>query len=402
MAAMIAALGVSALALPQGAAADDKRVDFVTGAPAAEDFYDANGLTLSGTCAAGPEMQVTAQSSANNTVIHIGAQGTAGSRYLENDDFDLGETVDVLGGLGTDDDLSGQIVWATPGGSVTVIDFLAEEGDALGGATDCAFTGTAQPRIGDALDSVSQGAVGSFTLFEQSGFAVDGVCDDSPSRMDPIIRASGRRGIMAPNMQALGDEVGAGIEFLAPGDSRSLVDELATGDSLVGQVVYLTTHHTNVSLDFLLETDAFGGPCAFGGVVSVARRHDAANVDYRARAGTPYVTFFKRGGLELRGRCGEANKLSVVARTKRRHATLHMNRQTFAGSTGIADYREQDDFIPGRTGQVKLATIGSGQVIYTAPDGKLLSIDWAGNRDTSGWAGSKNCSWIGTSQLSKP
>ncbi len=123
--------------------------------------FEQGGLRIVAGCNAGGDLNVTAISLTANAAISIGridfssvvdddtdaGGGNTGPvdtpSFLDNDDFDALESLAVLTAA-TDDGVQGQLVFISPTGPVVTVVFRGEEDtNALGGANDCFFNGTA-------------------------------------------------------------------------------------------------------------------------------------------------------------------------------------------------------------------------------------------------------------------
>lgn len=124
---------------------------------AATEFFNQGGLKLIGTCSAGGDLNVVANSTVNDAAITVGtidnstttdSGGDTGPTdtpaYRDDDDFDLAQNVSAFPGGGADDSAQGSLVYANPNGQNVSVTFRNEEdADALGSANDCFFNGTA-------------------------------------------------------------------------------------------------------------------------------------------------------------------------------------------------------------------------------------------------------------------
>jgi hypothetical protein len=100
-----------------------------------------NGLTLTAGCEGG-ESSLIATTSVNNSLIHAG--GTfliATPFYVEDDNFETSESVDIL--EEEEDSVQGTLTYATPSGAVVTATFESEEGAFAGFNTDCVISGDA-------------------------------------------------------------------------------------------------------------------------------------------------------------------------------------------------------------------------------------------------------------------
>jgi hypothetical protein len=196
----------------------------------------------------------------------------------------------------------------------------------------------------------------------------------------------------------------------SPGDYTEN-DDLMVGDPLpiygsggmpltafaAGQIVYSKPTRGAVSVDFIAAQN--GGEaniCRFAGTARVAPRGTGL-VYYRASPGAPPVKFFDRGGLVLRGICSGTDVMTVRARTRGERATIHSNGQYL--SPGI-DYSEDNHLSPGETFDLGTAADSeAGQLIYSRPDGRTLTIDFLSEEDIYGEPG---CAFAGTDDVAGP
>ena len=122
-------------------------------------------------------------------------------------------------------------------------------------------------------------------------------------------------------------------------------------------------------------------------------------VDYRANDGSSARTFFKEGGLKLRGKCLSGDDLHVTARTTRSNAAIHYNAQY--ASTG-ASYAEQDDFDKADAedllGNLGVDDDASGQIVYSRPGGVNVTVDWLAERSDA-YGGARECVFAGTARV---
>jgi hypothetical protein len=103
-----------------------------------------NGLTLNAGCNSGPNLSVSATTTVSGTIIHSGGTWNGGVAaeqdfYVENNDFNVGNTFDPLDNATTGStSLEGSLVYIRQDGVVVTVSFLAQES---GG--NCTFAGTA-------------------------------------------------------------------------------------------------------------------------------------------------------------------------------------------------------------------------------------------------------------------
>jgi hypothetical protein len=106
--------------------------------------FSANGLTLSATCSAAGALNLTGTTSVGDAEIY--EQGGHGSTFHSHDEheFDPGgvEEVGLNLGDGTQDGVSGLVVYSTANGDVVTIVLSITE-SAHGGSAGCAVEGTA-------------------------------------------------------------------------------------------------------------------------------------------------------------------------------------------------------------------------------------------------------------------
>lgn len=130
---------------------------------AAQTVYSASGLTVTAQCLSPTNLELTAKTSKNDSIIHVSNANLTSSTnvantdpnkdntvlYAEDDNFDTADTLNMLpdGGLGAnvaDDSTNGTLVYAAPDGTQISILFAAEEASSgLGTTNDCFVLGTA-------------------------------------------------------------------------------------------------------------------------------------------------------------------------------------------------------------------------------------------------------------------
>jgi uncharacterized cupredoxin-like copper-binding protein len=129
----------------------------------ATQIFSGGGMTLSASCTAAGDITLTAGSTVNNAIVHAAnanitissdqddsdANRDRSILYAEDDDFDNGQTLDVMpdpvgvSGAGSDSNQS-TLTFVNPNGSVVTIQFLTEEvTNGLGTANDCFVIGNA-------------------------------------------------------------------------------------------------------------------------------------------------------------------------------------------------------------------------------------------------------------------
>jgi hypothetical protein len=129
---------------------DAGRIDFRAAAgTAATDVLNLGGLILRASCAAGPDLQVLADTSVPHSTVHVSWNRDPANQPFYRDDNDLnpGEAFQVMS-AGNDDRAQGTLVYTSPAGSTTSVTFQSEEADAFAGTVNCLFAGTALASTG--------------------------------------------------------------------------------------------------------------------------------------------------------------------------------------------------------------------------------------------------------------
>jgi hypothetical protein len=124
---------------------DAGRVDFRAAAGTAlTDIFNAGGLILRASCAAGPNLDVRADTTVLNSTIHVSWNKDPGNLpfYRQDNDLDPGDNFAIMS-AGNDDSAQGTLVYSSPAGSHVTVDFQAEEANAFGNTVNCLFAGTA-------------------------------------------------------------------------------------------------------------------------------------------------------------------------------------------------------------------------------------------------------------------
>jgi hypothetical protein len=121
------------------------KVDFraATGTTTTE-ILNFGGLILHASCAAGPDLDVRADTTVVNSTIHVAWNKDPGNLpfYRQANDLDPGANFAIMS-AGNDDSAQGTLVYSSPTGSTVSLTFQAEEGNAFANTTDCLFAGTA-------------------------------------------------------------------------------------------------------------------------------------------------------------------------------------------------------------------------------------------------------------------
>jgi hypothetical protein len=102
------------------------------------------GLILNATCGAAGDLNLTATTSINNAMVHVGTLQAVSpfGRYSDSNDLDIGESVDAV--PDRDTRVKGALTYLSPAGSVVDVSYLAQERtNGLGSANDCFVVGKA-------------------------------------------------------------------------------------------------------------------------------------------------------------------------------------------------------------------------------------------------------------------
>jgi hypothetical protein len=141
--------------------------------------------------------------------------------------------------------------------------------------------------------------------------------------------------------------------------------------------------------------------CGWVGTARTRLSGDVKRVNFRAEAGTALTRFFEKGGLILRGSCGLiGSELTIKARSKIDDAVISTNRTNISGLQHAADpdLSTSGEFDLG----VELGLSNqdaTGQIVYSKPDGSVLTIGWMALQDDDGaFGGTKMCAFVGTAE----
>lgn len=104
------------------------------------------GLVLNATCSPGGDLNLTATTSINNAMVHVGTLhqliGGDDSAYFDQNDLDIGESANAV--PGRDNRVQGSLTYTSPTGTIVNASYLAEERpNGLGTGNDCFVVGTA-------------------------------------------------------------------------------------------------------------------------------------------------------------------------------------------------------------------------------------------------------------------
>jgi hypothetical protein len=113
------------------------------GAPVAE-ILNLNGLVLRASCASGPNLLVTADTSAVNSTLHVAwiRDPTNSPFYRADNNLDPGDNFELMS-PGNDNASQGTLTYASPAGANVTVTFMSQEAAAFAGTTNCLFSGTA-------------------------------------------------------------------------------------------------------------------------------------------------------------------------------------------------------------------------------------------------------------------
>jgi hypothetical protein len=102
------------------------------------------GLIINATCTPTGNLNVTATTIANNSMVHAGTVHAAGDNasYADNNDLDVGESSNMI--PNTDTRVQGSLTYTNPTGQVVSVSYLTQERtNGLASANDCFVVGTA-------------------------------------------------------------------------------------------------------------------------------------------------------------------------------------------------------------------------------------------------------------------
>lgn len=416
MLGLAAALGVL-LSLPADALGAVERVNYRAESPdGPRTFFDQGGLLLRGSCQGSEDLTVEARTKHNNALISHNVQ--SGGAFADEDlDLDVGESHELLDGNFLDS-TSGQIVYARPGGKVVTIDWSGEtevnEIVTPGGDRDCGFFGAARVVDSGAADRINfraDAGEGPTTVLSRGGLTLTADCDGSEELT--VEAASGVDDAMlhANQQDAETDHDAEYTDNLDEGDP--IPNFLLTDDG-AGQLIYARPDGKVVTVDFAAQDDAdlFGNTadCAFVGTARVRDPGDPKLLDY-ATSQALGVSPFNTGGLELKAACPDAELITRI-RSHADDSIIHANTQTpFEGALyGEDDSAEDDGFdehpLFGAFDEPYFETNNaegaSGQLIFAAPNGTYVTIDWLTAEDFEPFDGQEGCAWLGTAEVVSP
>jgi hypothetical protein len=102
-------------------------------------------LVVNATCGDNPtDLDVSATTVVNNSIVHLGTDFPSGAQtaYLDDNDFDVGQSVNLL--PVRDNRVEGTLTYVASTGSIVTLHYLAEErNNGLGSVNDCFFAGSA-------------------------------------------------------------------------------------------------------------------------------------------------------------------------------------------------------------------------------------------------------------------
>jgi hypothetical protein len=109
-------------------------------------IFSAAGLTLSASCNASEELNLTATTSVNDAEIYESGNYTSSFDGSFDDNFDVGDIENVGEEIGdhSQDEVQGQIVYSTPAGAEVTIQLSLNDFGAHGDTSTCAVEGIAQ------------------------------------------------------------------------------------------------------------------------------------------------------------------------------------------------------------------------------------------------------------------
>jgi hypothetical protein len=264
------------------------------------------------------------------------------------------------------------------------------------------------------------------TFFSKGGLQLVGDCSPgsggADDDLDVIARTTVANSALHYNAQyqATGEAAAEDDDF-DPGEDEDILGTVGTDedgegaeglgidDDASGQIVYAKPAGGIVTVDWLAEeADAYGGArdCVFAGTAQVAKAGSKSAVDFSIDANGPGSGefFFQRAGLRLQGNCDSNGETFVLGSTTVDHAAIAMTAQpgsSFApyGFQSDDDFRTTDSFNP----LFDDLDHQSGQLLYSRPDGVVLTIDWMteGAADEPDTALGVDCVFAGTVRLRK-
>jgi hypothetical protein len=125
---------------------DAARIDFRAAVgTASTEVLNLDGLVLRAGCGAGNDLDVRADTTVPNSVLHVSWNRDPGNLafYRQSNDLDAGANFAVMS-AGNDDSAEGTINYSSPSGHQVSVTFQSEEGNAFANTVACLFAGTAQ------------------------------------------------------------------------------------------------------------------------------------------------------------------------------------------------------------------------------------------------------------------
>jgi hypothetical protein len=413
-------VALTALALPASAGAEvtPVGVDFRAASPAGPSvFFDHGGLQLTGSCAAGPDLAVTASTTAENATIQANVHPVAPTTGFASDgNFDPGDSFDVFAGF-ADGTRTGQLVYSTRGGTHVTVEWMAMEPPLIDGFGECLFAATAEVagrgqggsesrrRVDYRADSGSP----KRTFFEAGGLSLKGSCDGGD--LNVTARSSADHAVVHANSQGPGTVATyAGDDDFGPGDPFRLTRELGAAGSGVGQLIFVSRNGNVVTADWLSRGGGvYGGTrdCAFVGSARVLDSESRDALLFKPKktefvppgkrgGGSQGHEFFRRGNFSASGTCSQGPDLTVF---------IGFN-QDEVNATAV-QFDPNDQFHAfgsggGGSGGAFQVTVAAddrvaGNAIAVLGGGDLLSVDWLGE-EKNAFGGRRPCLFAGSAE----
>jgi hypothetical protein len=410
------------------ASASNARVNYRAAANSdAEFFFDKGGLRLGGTCDAGSQMIIAADSNYDDALIHYNSQGgtTQFASDFRNDLDDVTFSPLITEDLGASDGAVGQIVYARPGGVNVTIDWLAEENSSglLGDPNkNCVFTGHARVAPNTEGGRVNfrnnTGPGPEQTFFSRGGLSLVQAMN-SPCTVGPILDVSARSSVddamigdygqYTNDADTVDGRIGAHDPNFDSGSSDEMVlsDDGSMDNNSAGHLVYARSGGKNISVDYAAEegTNLFGDKgCAFVGSTRVTEPGNSRRVNFRPDTDQiAPIKFFQLGGLKLKASCSNS-QLEVFAKTDYDNAVMHRSYQGPGTPNGYAEndvfMTTDEQLIVGSSAGFESG--GGGQIVYSRPGGVNVTVDWTAQDNDLPFDGTRLCAFVGTAEKNTP
>lgn len=411
------AFAAAALSLPAPAGAETtgERVYFrelaTSSKPEVETFFSEGGLRLRGSCATDVstvDFTLQAATTVDNVQVYFNGQQDGTSAAYEADGFDTMDGVGITDFLNMDENAVGQIVYSRPDGRHVTVHWYALE-DPLFDPDRCLFVGSAQvakpgpggPLSRERIDFRADAGTPRETILDARGLELNARCTDTSSLVVEARTATDHATIHTNSQHVTGvgtdDPYYADDNDFRPGERLNLTNAILAHDSNGGQIVYATPGGAVVTADWGAEEGAYGEAdrdCAFYGSARSLGPDAADRFDYRGAAGSPREKFYDRGGVRLRGRCGNPASLFVDLVIG---APLH-----FGNAIQLApDAIDASSFGATKLGASALAVNSvdraAGHAVYVDANRDVHTFDWLGE-ELNAFGGGPDCAFLGSAE----